>query len=247
MSDVASKPMYIMYTQSQTDISSVLWNDSPNRTECPMKFHKVSRTLIIKLPFLSTLYFSLLSVRYFELYNLPKVRHRFRLLFIQTDNFITNSSSISSILVPMYQEDFHLWHYQQFPPKLLPQHTENGQSLRFPQIRKVNLHGWHLNSESGKPLLFSDIPNDVSERCQTEVAHSDWLMERSVWVVVLLVLCIAESDSKMLVFLNLLDLDVIHKEWRVVWWDSLPRKYKFFSFIRIEFYKPFVKPGLLRD
>ena len=44
-SDVASNIMYIMYTQSQTDRSSVLWNDSPNRTECPMKFHKVSRTL----------------------------------------------------------------------------------------------------------------------------------------------------------------------------------------------------------
>ena len=45
MTDVASNTMYTMYTQSQTDISSVLWNDSANRTECPMKFHKVSRTL----------------------------------------------------------------------------------------------------------------------------------------------------------------------------------------------------------
>ena len=45
MSDVASNTIYTMYTQSQTDISSVLWNDSPNKTECPMKFHKVSRTL----------------------------------------------------------------------------------------------------------------------------------------------------------------------------------------------------------
>ena len=45
LSDVVSNTMYIMYTQSQTDRSSVLWNDSPNRTECPMKFHKVSRTL----------------------------------------------------------------------------------------------------------------------------------------------------------------------------------------------------------
>ena len=42
MSDVASNTMY---TQIQTDLSSVLWNDSPNRTKCPMKFHKVSRTL----------------------------------------------------------------------------------------------------------------------------------------------------------------------------------------------------------
>ena len=39
--------VYYMYTQSQTDISSVLWNDSPNRNECPMKFHKVLRTLIV--------------------------------------------------------------------------------------------------------------------------------------------------------------------------------------------------------
>ena len=48
MSDVAYNTLYIMYTQSQTDtyISSVLWNDSPNRTECPMKFQKVSRTLL---------------------------------------------------------------------------------------------------------------------------------------------------------------------------------------------------------
>ena len=45
MSDVASNTMYTMYTQSQIDISSVLCNYSPNRTECPMKFHKVSRTL----------------------------------------------------------------------------------------------------------------------------------------------------------------------------------------------------------
>ena len=37
--------MYTMYTQSQTDISSVLWNVSPNRTEYPVKFRKVSRTL----------------------------------------------------------------------------------------------------------------------------------------------------------------------------------------------------------
>ena len=34
-----------MYTRSQTEISSVLWNDSPNRTECPIKFHKVLRLL----------------------------------------------------------------------------------------------------------------------------------------------------------------------------------------------------------
>ena len=47
MSDVASNTMYTMYTQSQTDISSVLWKDSRNRTECPMNFHKVSRTLCI--------------------------------------------------------------------------------------------------------------------------------------------------------------------------------------------------------
>ena len=46
MSDVASNTMYTMYTQSQTDISSVLWNDSPSRTEYPMKFHKVSQTLL---------------------------------------------------------------------------------------------------------------------------------------------------------------------------------------------------------
>ena len=41
--------------------------------------------------------------------------------FFQTDNFITNSSSISSNLVPIYQEDFHLSYYRQFSPKLPPQ------------------------------------------------------------------------------------------------------------------------------
>ena len=39
----------------------------------------------------------------------------------------------------MYKEDFHLSHYQQFPQKLPPQHTENGLSLQFPPIRKVDL------------------------------------------------------------------------------------------------------------
>ena len=104
MSDVASNTIY---TQSRTDISSVLWNDSSNRTECPMKFHKVSRTLN---------------------------------------------------LVPMYQEDFHLLHYRQFPPKLPPQHTENRQSLHFPPIRKVNLRGWPLNQESKTLRSISQWP-----------------------------------------------------------------------------------------
>ena len=46
MSGVASNTLYTMYTQSQTDISLVPLNDSPNRIECPMKFHKVLRTLL---------------------------------------------------------------------------------------------------------------------------------------------------------------------------------------------------------
>ena len=50
LSNVVSNTLYIIYTQSQTDRSSVLWNDSPNRTECPMKFHKVSRTLMVVSP-----------------------------------------------------------------------------------------------------------------------------------------------------------------------------------------------------
>ena len=33
------------YKCMYTMLSSVLWNNSPNRTECPMKFHKVSQTL----------------------------------------------------------------------------------------------------------------------------------------------------------------------------------------------------------
>ena len=41
----------------------------------------------------------------------PKVRHRFRL---RLDSFISNSLSISSIFVPIYQEDFHLSQYQYF-------------------------------------------------------------------------------------------------------------------------------------
>ena len=46
---------FTMYTQSRTDIRSVLWNDSPNtsnRTECPMEFHKVSWTLQLICTFL---------------------------------------------------------------------------------------------------------------------------------------------------------------------------------------------------
>ena len=105
-------------------------------------------------------------------------------LFFQTDNFITNSSSISSILVPMYQDDFLLSHYRQFSPNLTPPHTEYGQSLRFPPIRKVDLRGWPLNSENGKSLLYSDtcITNDVSEWFRIEVARGAWLIERSAWV-----------------------------------------------------------------
>ena len=52
-------------------------------------------------------------------------------------NFITFSSPISSILVPIHQEDIHLSHYWQFSPKFPPHHTENGQSLLFPPIRKL--------------------------------------------------------------------------------------------------------------
>ena len=74
----------------------------------------------------------------------------------------------------MYQEDFHLSHYWQFSPKL----PKNGQSLRFPPIRKVDLRGWPLNSENGKSLLFSNIPNDVSEWRRTEVAPR-WLANRT--------------------------------------------------------------------
>ena len=68
------------------------------------------------------------------------VRHRFRLLFFKrTISLLIHH--VSLILVPMYQEDFHLSHYWQFPSKWPPQHTENRQSLRFPPIRKVNLRG----------------------------------------------------------------------------------------------------------
>ena len=51
----------------------------------------------------------------------------------------------------MYQEDFHLSHYRQFLSRLPPEHTENGQSIRLSPIRKVNLRGWPLNSDIGKP------------------------------------------------------------------------------------------------
>ena len=89
-----------------------------------------------------SLHSSLMSNRYFELGRSNKVSHRFRLLFFQTDNFITNSSSIASILVTMYQEELHLLIIGNFtPPKLPLEHTENGRSLRFPPIRRVNLLG----------------------------------------------------------------------------------------------------------
>ena len=40
---------------------------------------------------------------------------------------------------------YYLAHYRQFCPKWPLQHTENGRSLRFPPICKVNLGGWPLN------------------------------------------------------------------------------------------------------
>ena len=49
----------------------------------------------------------------------------------------------------MYQEDFHLSHYRQFPPKLPPQHTENGQiKSTISSTRKVNLRWWPLNPDT---------------------------------------------------------------------------------------------------
>ena len=67
--------------------------------------------------------------------------------------------------------DFHLSHYRQFSPKLRTQHTENGQSQRFPPIRKVDLRGWPLNSEN---LPASDV--------EPRLPCGDWLNERSAWV-----------------------------------------------------------------
>ena len=37
----------------------------------------------------------------------------------------------------MYQEDFHLSHYQQFPPKLQPQHMETDKVYDFLQSAKL--------------------------------------------------------------------------------------------------------------
>ena len=74
-------------------------------------------------------------------------------------------------------KDFHLSHNPQFSPKLLPQHTENGQSLRFPQIRKVDLRGWPLNSENLAAIYQMTSASDVEPR----LPRSDWLNERSAW------------------------------------------------------------------
>ena len=75
-------------------------------------------------------------------------------------------------------KDFHLSHYRQFSQKLLPQHTENGQSLRFPPIRKVDLRGWPLNSENLPAIYQMTSASDVEPR----LPRSDWLNERSAWV-----------------------------------------------------------------
>ena len=64
----------------------------------------------IKLPFLPIPFFSLFGISSWVVY--PRFVTDF-----QIDNFITNSS-ISSILAPMYQEDFHLSHYRQSPPQI---------------------------------------------------------------------------------------------------------------------------------
>ena len=69
----------------------------------------------------------------------------------------------------MYQEDFHLSHYQQFPPKLPPQHTDNGQSLQFPPIRKVDLRRWPLNSGT-----TFDQPITVGNLGSTSLADVIW-------------------------------------------------------------------------
>ena len=66
----------------------------------------------------------------------------------------------------MYQEDFHLSNYWQFSPKQPLQHTENGQSLQFPPIHKLDL------------IYQMTSANDVEPR----LPRRDWLIERSVWV-----------------------------------------------------------------
>ena len=67
-------------------------------------------------------------------------------------------------------------------PQIVAKTHENRTKSTIPPIRKVNLRGWLWNSENGKPLLFSDIPIDVSEWRRTKVAIGDWLIERSVLV-----------------------------------------------------------------
>ena len=54
----------------------------------------------------------------------------------QTDNLITNSS-ISSILVPMYHEDFHLSHYWQFPSKCRRNTQKTDKAYNFLQSPKL--------------------------------------------------------------------------------------------------------------
>ena len=58
----------------------------------------------MKLLFISIPLFSLSGISSWVVY--PRFVTDFD-FFFQKDNFITNSSSISSISVPMYQEEFH--------------------------------------------------------------------------------------------------------------------------------------------
>ena len=96
-----------------------------------------------------SLYSSLLSIRFFEIGRSNKVRHRFR-----------HFSNGQFILLLIHHQCLQFWYrcikktsiYHIIgnppPPQLPPQHTENGQSLRFTPIRKVDLRGWPLNSDT---------------------------------------------------------------------------------------------------
>ena len=103
------------------------------------RFRSQHRKFVIKYPFLYIHFFSLCPVY-------PKASLRFKLRFFQTDNFLTSSSSISSLLLLIM---YIVWRRLSFLAiisiflilKLLPQHTGNEQSLRFSAMRKPNLRG----------------------------------------------------------------------------------------------------------
>ena len=133
--------------------------------------------IVYKIAFLSIPSFSLSGISRWV--DQTRFVTDFDYFFFQTDSFSTDSSSISSILV------FGTNVSRRLPfitlPAIFPKistatHGKRTKSKIFSNPQ--SWPAWMTNSENGKSLLFSNIPNDVGLR----LPRGDWLIERSVWV-----------------------------------------------------------------